>query len=104
MKINFYIKTYKDKILLFPREEVAWEKTNKIFMIKLGWLLWDLRLSFNFQVMDINGIDAIRYIENNLKIKLNKEYNSKNDSYEITATLLMGTLVISQDTIKFEAI
>ena len=48
MKINFYIKTYKDKILLLPREEIAWEKTNKIFMIKLGWLLWDLRLSFNF--------------------------------------------------------
>ena len=48
MKINFYIKTYKDKILLLPREEVTWEKTNKIFMIKLGWLLWDLRLSFNF--------------------------------------------------------
>ena len=54
--------------------------------------------------MDINGIDAIRYIENNLKIKLIKEYNSKNDSYEITAILLMDTLVISQDTIKFEAI
>jgi hypothetical protein len=48
MKINFYIKTYKDKILLLPREEVAWERTNKIFKIKLGWLLWDLRLSFNF--------------------------------------------------------
>ena len=48
MKINFYIKTYKDKILLLPREEVAWEKTNKIFSIKLGWLIWDLRLGFNF--------------------------------------------------------
>ena len=54
MKINLYIKTYKDKILLLPREEVAWEKTNKIFMIKLGWLIWDLRLSFNFQIMEDN--------------------------------------------------
>lgn len=48
MKINFYIKTYKDKILLLPREEVSWEKSNKILTFKLGWLLWDLRLSFNF--------------------------------------------------------
>lgn len=48
MKVNFYIKTYKDKILILPREEVSWEKTNKIFKIKLGWLFWDLRLSFNF--------------------------------------------------------
>lgn len=54
--------------------------------------------------MYTTSADAIRYVENNLKIKLDKEYNSKNDSYEITATLLMGTLVISQDTIEFEAI
>lgn len=48
MRINFYIKTYKDKILILPREEVSWEKNNKILTIKLGWLFWDLRLSFNF--------------------------------------------------------
>lgn len=48
MTINFYIKTYKDKILILPREEFAWETTNNIFRIKFGWLLWDLRLSFNF--------------------------------------------------------
>lgn len=48
MKINFYIKTYKDKILLLPREEFSYERTNKILMIKFGWLLCDLRLSFNF--------------------------------------------------------
>ena len=48
MKINCYIKTYKDKILIFPREEFSFEMTNKIFMFKFGWLFWDLRLSFNF--------------------------------------------------------
>lgn len=48
MKINFYIKIYKDKILILPREEISWEKSNKILAFKLGWLLWDLRLSFNF--------------------------------------------------------
>ena len=48
MQIKFEVKTYKDKVLILPREEVAWEITNKIFKIKLGWLLWDLRLSFNF--------------------------------------------------------
>ena len=48
MKVNFYIKTYKDKILILPREEVSWEKSNKILTFKLGWLLWDLRLNFNF--------------------------------------------------------
>ena len=48
MKINFYVKTYKDKILILPREEFSYEQKNKTFMIKLGWLFWDLRLSFDF--------------------------------------------------------
>ena len=48
MKFDFEFKRYKDKILLLPREEVAWEKTNKIFVIKIGFLLWDLRFKFNF--------------------------------------------------------
>lgn len=48
MKINFYLKTYKDKVILLPREEFSYERSNNILMIKLGWLLWDLRLSFNF--------------------------------------------------------
>lgn len=48
MKINFYVKTYKDKILILPREEFSYEQKNKTFMIKLGWLCWDLRLSFDF--------------------------------------------------------
>ena len=34
MKVNFYIKTYKDKILILPREEVSWEKSNKILTFK----------------------------------------------------------------------
>ena len=46
--IEIYVKTYKDKVLLLPREEVSWERTNKILSFKLGWLIWDLRLSFNF--------------------------------------------------------
>lgn len=48
MKINFYVKTYKDKVILLPREEFSYERSSKILNIKLGWLLWDLRLSFNF--------------------------------------------------------
>lgn len=48
MTFNVYIKTFKDKIILLPREEFAWETTNKILRIKLGWLFWDLRFSFNF--------------------------------------------------------
>jgi hypothetical protein len=48
MKTKLELKTYKDKILLLPREEFAWEKTNKILKFKLGFLIWDLRLSFNF--------------------------------------------------------
>lgn len=48
MKFNFELKTYQDKILILPREEIAWERTNKIFVIKLGWLLWDFRFKFNF--------------------------------------------------------
>lgn len=48
MSINFYVKTYKDKVILLPREELSFERTNRVLMIRLGWLLWDLRLSFNF--------------------------------------------------------
>ena len=48
MKVNFYVKTYKDKIILLPREEFSYEQANKILTIKFGWLIWDLRLSFNF--------------------------------------------------------
>lgn len=48
MKINIHVKTYKDKIIILPREEFSWEKNNKILMIKVGWLFWDLRLGFNF--------------------------------------------------------
>ena len=48
MKFNFELKTYQDKFLILPREEFAWERTNKIFVIKLGWFLWDFRFKFNF--------------------------------------------------------
>lgn len=48
MKVNLYCKTYKDKIILLPREEFSWERNNKILRIRVGFLLWDLNLSFNF--------------------------------------------------------
>ena len=48
MITKFELKTYKDKVLILPREEISWERTNKILSIKFGWLLWDLRLNFNF--------------------------------------------------------
>ena len=48
MTIKLYLKTYEDKILLLPRKEVSWQKRNKIFQIRLGFLLWDLRLNLNF--------------------------------------------------------
>ena len=48
MKIKFELKTYKDKILLLPREEFAWTISSKALVVKLGWLFWDLRLSLDF--------------------------------------------------------
>ena len=54
--LNFYkimivkanIKTFKDKRILLPREELSWEIADKILEIKLGVWKWDLRVSFNF--------------------------------------------------------
>ena len=48
MKINIYVKTYKDKRILLPLDEFSWEKENKIFRIKLGIWTWALNISFNF--------------------------------------------------------
>ena len=50
------------------------------------------------------GTDAIRYIEDNLKIRLEKGFNIKTDSYEITAKLILNGKVISEDKIEFEAV
>ena len=54
--LNFYkimivkanIKTFKDKRILLPREELSWEIADKILEIKLGFWKWDIRVSFNF--------------------------------------------------------
>ena len=51
-----------------------------------------------------DGTDAIRYIEHNLKIRLNKEYDNVNDKYYIVAKLIMGNTVISEDKIEFESL
>ena len=48
MTVKAKIKTFKDKRIILPREEFSWEIENKIFRIKLGFLKWDIDLSFNF--------------------------------------------------------
>lgn len=54
--------------------------------------------------MFATGSDAIRYIEDNLKIRLETSFNIKTDAYEITAKLILDNKVISEDKIEFEAI
>ena len=54
--------------------------------------------------MYTDAADAIRYIENNLKIRLETGFNIKTDSYEITAKLILNGKVISEDKIEFESI
>lgn len=48
MTISANIKTFKDKRILLPRFELAWEIENKILRIRLGIWKWDIRVSFNF--------------------------------------------------------
>jgi hypothetical protein len=48
MKIKFELKSFKDKVLILPREEVAWTINSKTLTFKLGWLYWDIRLHFDF--------------------------------------------------------
>lgn len=48
MKINAYIKTFKDKRIILPREEFSWEIADKIFKIKIGFWKWDFIFSMNF--------------------------------------------------------
>ena len=54
--------------------------------------------------MYTDAVDAIKYIENNLKIKLTTSFNDKTDKYEIIAKLTLDNKVISEDKIEFEAI
>lgn len=48
MTINTHIKIFKDKRILLPRIEVAWEIADKIFRIKIGLWKWDVNFSMNF--------------------------------------------------------
>lgn len=48
MIVKANIKTFKDKRILLPREELSWEIADKILEIKLGFWKWDIRVSFNF--------------------------------------------------------
>lgn len=48
MTFSANIKTFKDKRILLPRFELAWEIENKILSIRLGIWKWDIRVSFNF--------------------------------------------------------
>lgn len=54
--------------------------------------------------MYTDAVDTIRYIEDNLKIRLETGFNIKTDSYEITAKLILNGKVISEDKIEFESI
>ena len=49
-----------------------------------------------------DGLDAIRYIEHNLKIKLDTTFNDETDEWEITAKLLLDNKIISEDKISFD--
>ena len=48
--------------------------------------------------------DAIRYIEDNLKISLNIEFDVDSEDYNIVAKLMLGNRVISKDSIKLQSI
>lgn len=48
--------------------------------------------------------DAIRYIEDNLKISLNIEFDAVSEDYNIVAKLILDNRVISKDSIKLQSI
>lgn len=50
-----------------------------------------------------DAADVIRYIESNLKIKLDTEFNYKDETYEITAKLILNNKVISEDKLTIES-
>ena len=50
-----------------------------------------------------DAADVIRYIESNLKIKLDTEFNYKNETYEIIAKLILNNKVISEDKLSIES-
>lgn len=54
--------------------------------------------------MWIDAGDAIRYIEDNLKISLNIEFDAVSEDYNIIAKLILNNRVISKDNIKLQSI
>lgn len=48
MKFGIETHTYKDKWLLLPLDEFAWQPSTKIFSIKFGFLKWTVTFKFNF--------------------------------------------------------
>ena len=48
MKLTIETHTYKDKFLILPLDEFAWQSSTKIFSIKFGFLKWTVTFKFNF--------------------------------------------------------
>ena len=55
-------------------------------------------------MFDLQLADVCRYLEQNLKIKLETSFNLKKDAYEVTAKLILENRVISEDTLTVESI
>lgn len=51
-----------------------------------------------------DAVDAIRYIENHLEIKLDTMFDPITENYFISAKLEMDGKVISEDRIRFNSI
>ena len=56
------------------------------------------------EIMWTDAGDAIRYIENNLKISLNIEFDVVSENYNIVAKLILNNKVISEDSVKLQSI
>jgi hypothetical protein len=48
LKVTVDFKTYKDKFVVLPLEELSWQNKNKIFTIRVAFLKWSLSINFNF--------------------------------------------------------
>lgn len=55
-------------------------------------------------IIMVEGIDAINYIKENLKIRLKIESDIRTDYYVLVAQLVMDGEVLSEDKIEFEGI
>ena len=48
MKFDIETQAYKDKWLLLPLDEFAWQPSTKILSIKIAFLKWSVKFKFNF--------------------------------------------------------